>query len=102
MDPLPVACSLGARDLARRQAELRAGVLGQAFAVEPLGDGMRWRFGASDGLLARLGPLLDAERHCCRFLRIVLAAEPDQGTIVLEITGPEGTPEFLATWVQSP
>lgn len=39
--------------------------------------------------------MIDAERRCCRFLRFTLATEPDNGSIVLEVTGPPGTIAFL-------
>ena len=41
--------------------------------------------------------MLDAERQCCRFLRFRLTVEPNLGPIVLELSGPPGTEEFLAS-----
>jgi hypothetical protein len=99
---LPVACSLDSAALARRQTELRNGVLGEASAVEPLPDGMRWRFPESAGLFARLAPIVDAERQCCRFLRFALRSEPDLGEVTLEVTGPPGTHEVLTEWTAQP
>lgn len=99
MADLPIACSLDADELTRRQADLRASVLARATSVEGLGQGLRWRFSASADLMSRLGALIDAERRCCRFLRFVLHAEPDLGEVTLEVTGPEGTREFLARWL---
>ena len=40
--------------------------------------------------------VIDAERRCCRFLRFVLIVEPDDGPLWLELTGPEGTEDFLS------
>jgi hypothetical protein len=99
MAKLGVACSLDGAALAARQGELRGGVLGEAQSVERLPNGYRWRFDTRPDLLGRLGPILDAERRCCRFLSIALNAEADLGAVVLEITGPEGTPEFLEDWI---
>jgi hypothetical protein len=39
---------------------------------------------------------IDAERRCCRFLRFDLTVEPDAGPVVLDLTGPPGTREFIA------
>jgi hypothetical protein len=39
---------------------------------------------------------MEAERHCCRFLRFTLTVEPDEGQFILELTGPQGTREFVA------
>jgi hypothetical protein len=99
MSDLPVACSLDSAALARRQATLRSGALAEAVAVEPLPDGMRWRFRDSGDLFARLAPVIDAERACCRFLRIVVSAQPDLGEVTLDVTGPAGTRDVLAEWV---
>ena len=96
---LPVACSLSSPALTERRATLRTGVLASAIGAEALEDGYRWRFATAPDLLARLGAVLDAERTCCRFLRIRLEAEPEQGTTTLEVTGPPGTLEFLASWL---
>ena len=39
---------------------------------------------------------VDAERQGCRFLRFRITVEPDGGPIVLELTGPPGTREFIS------
>ena len=96
---LPIACALDERAMVSRQAELRAGVLADATSVERVPDGYRWRFRDSQDLFARLGPVIDAERHCCRFLQFAIAADPDLGSVTLDITGPEGTADFLEGWL---
>ena len=98
-DNLPVACSLDGGALAGRQSELRTSVLAEAESVERLADGYRWRFREGGELFARLGPIIDAERRCCRFLRFAITAEPDLGTVTVDITGPAGTADFLETWI---
>jgi hypothetical protein len=40
--------------------------------------------------------VVEAERHCCRFLRFIITVEPDQGQFALDLTGPQGTREFVA------
>ena len=99
MRDMPIACSLGGPALGRRQAELRASVLAEAEAVERLPDGYRWRFSHAPDLFGRLGPIIDAERHCCGFLHFALYAEQDRGRVTLEITGPAGTVGFLESWI---
>jgi hypothetical protein len=96
---LPVACTLDNREYAERQAALRAGVLAEARGVEPLDHGLRWRFASTPGLLARLAGVIDAERQCCRFLRITVDAAPALGEVTVEITGPAGTRDLLETWL---
>src|SRR5215203_1853884 len=96
---MPIACSLDAPALGRRQSELRKSVLAEAAAVERLPNGYRWRFAHASDLFTRLGPTIDAERHCCAFLRFDLSADQDGGTVTLDITGPAGTVDFLESWV---
>ena len=96
---LPIACTLTDRELARRRAELLSGVLRESKDVEALFNGYRWRFASAPDLLTRLATVIDAERHCCRFLTFDIHAEPDQGDVLLDVTGPEGTRAFLADWL---
>ncbi len=98
----PVACSLSSPALAERMAALRAGVFASAVGNESLESGHRWHFASAPDLLARLGGVLDAERTCCRLLHVRLEAEADLGTTTLDVTGPPGTREFLASWLAPP
>jgi hypothetical protein len=102
MTELPIVCSLDARHLAARLAALREGAFGDAAAIERLPNGLRCRFNAAGDIVARLGALIDAERQCCRFLRFALAVEPGLGQVTLEMTGPPGTAEFLASMLPEP
>jgi hypothetical protein len=43
--------------------------------------------------------MINAERQCCRFLRFQLTVEPDEGPLILDLTGPPGTRDFLAAMV---
>jgi hypothetical protein len=40
--------------------------------------------------------VIERERHCCRFLQFVLTVPPGGKPFRLDITGPDGTPDFLA------
>jgi len=94
MTDLPIACTLtpdALRD--RRQGLLSELVRGAEH--EMLADGLRLRFAASTETLSTIMHAVDAERQCCRFLRFVIAVEPDGGPISVELTGPPGTREFL-------
>ena len=102
MTDLPIACSLDAAALNRRQSELRAGVLAQAESVEPIAEGYRWHFRHAPDLFHRLGPIIDGERQCCPFLRFHVAADPDRGRITMEVSGPPGTADFLEGWINKP
>jgi hypothetical protein len=42
----------------------------------------------------------EAERRCCRFLRFGITVEPDAGPIILELSGPPGTREFVSALLE--
>lgn len=63
--------------------------------VTELNDGFRYQF-ASATLVPELGNLIHLEHQCCPFLTFRLTVEPEDGSVLLEMTGPEGTKEFLA------
>jgi hypothetical protein len=46
--------------------------------------------------------MIEGERECCRFLRFRLDAEPDRARVTLDVTGPDGTEDFLRTWLPGP
>jgi hypothetical protein len=96
MTDSPVICTLTPAALAARRAGLLADLVGRATAHEELPAGHRLRFAAGDDILAAIAHAIDAERRCCRFLRFDLAVEPDEGPVVLDLTGPPGTREFIA------
>lgn len=95
MPDLPVACTLDPGTLATRREGLLADLVRRAASREPLADGHRLRFSAAGETLALIARVIDAERRCCRFLRFQLTVDPDEGPVVLELTGPPGTREFI-------
>lgn len=92
---LPIVCTLGSAELEARRGQLSE-LLAQSNLRETIPKGGRWRFNPKDGLLAEIAAAIDAERHCCRFLRFRVVVEPAQGPFWLEVTGPPGAWEFLA------
>ena len=96
MTDLPVACTLGPAALKARREGLLAELVKNIEQHEDLPDGYRLRFAASDDVLALIARAIGAERQCCRFLRFQVTVEPDDGPMVLDLTGPPGTREFLS------
>ena len=90
-----IACALTSAELQSRGAELLPGLVARAVGRVPVANGVRWSFASTEGLLAELARVIDAERQCCRFLGFAVAAEPDGGPISLKVTGPPGTAQFL-------
>ena len=96
MNDLPVVCTLTPETVATRRAQLLPGLFRRAHASEATGDGYRLRFDASAETLHAIAAAIDAERHCCRFLRFELVVEPNEEALVLTLGGPSGTREFIA------
>jgi small multidrug resistance family-3 protein len=69
--------------------------VGRAKSREDLPEGLRLRFAPTAETVATIARAVEAERHCCRFLRFGITVEPDGGPVFLELTGPVGTREFL-------
>ena len=91
----PITCTLTAETIDIRRAALLLGLLERATSYETLPEGHRIRFAATRDFLAAVAQTIDAERQCCRLLRFVVTIEPDGGPMLLDITGPRGTREFL-------
>src|SRR5688500_4336368 len=95
--PHTIACTLTPIELASRRTELLPGLLSQADTQEMIPGGFRWSFSETQGLLNRVASIIEAERGCCRFLRFRLTIEPHGGPLWMEVTGPEGTQNFLSS-----
>ena len=90
----PIACTLTPGQINRDQ--LIPGLLKRAESTEALPNGYRLTFAPDTDTLRAIAETLDRERQCCRFLRFQLTIEPEGGAMVLDLTGPDGTREFLS------
>ena len=100
MNPdLPIACTLTPEELRRGREALLPGLIARAQAHEAVAGGFRFRFKSEAGLIPALAAMIEAERRCCRFLHFQVTAEPDEGPVWLEVTGPAGTTDLLAGWI---
>jgi hypothetical protein len=97
MNSLPIACNLTSTELQeRRRAILKK--LGDAIIeVEELADGFDYYFSAEGNRFKELADMIDLEHQCCPFLQFRVTVTAGGGPVRLEITGPEGTKEFLAS-----
>jgi hypothetical protein len=101
-EDLPVACSLTTPELREREQTVLAKIRSQAREVRDLDSGYALRFEPQDGVLLDLATLIDLERQCCPFLRFELKVLPANGPVWLELTGPQGTRDFLRTILELP
>src|SRR5438046_9098614 len=92
---LPVACSLTNAELQERRHDVLQKARSAVAEGRELENGYAYCFPADEKWLAELTTLVSLERQCCRFLRFVITVESGNGPIWLEMTGPEGSKEFL-------
>jgi|SRR5262245_20089331 len=93
---LPIMCTLTSAELGAMRDGLLPALVARACARERVAGGFRFQFASQPDLLKEAAAVIDAEHRCCRFLRFLLLVEPGEGPVWLEVTGPEGTSEFLA------
>jgi hypothetical protein len=99
---LPVACSLTGPELQERRHLVLRKVSAAVLEVKDLGDGYAYRFPTDEIWISELANLITFERQCCPFLRFNIRIEPGAGPIWLELSGPEGTKDFLTSLFDKP
>jgi hypothetical protein len=62
--------------LRARRAGLLSDLMGRAEGREDLPEGLRLRLAPTAETLATVARAVEAERHCCRFLRFGITVEP--------------------------
>ena len=93
--PLPIACTLTARELQERRETILRKVRHAVLDVRELEDGYAYSFPLDGEWLRELAAMIDLERQCCPFLSFRLTVEESKRLLLLEMTGPEGTKDFL-------
>ena len=95
LDNTPIACSLTTAELRAREATLLAQFKSAIVESEELQDGYTFRLTDDDESIQVVANLIIAERECCPFLAFNLVARPNRGPVIVRVTGPAATKEFL-------
>lgn len=95
MADLQIMCSLSERELGDRRRGSLAQLVASASERRFLEDGAILAFSAPDDVLPLILQVVAAERQCCRFLHFQLTFEAGLGPLIVEISGPPGTRQFL-------
>lgn len=93
----PIACTLSDSEFQQRRAEQLKTLARTVVKREELNDGFAYCFPSEIEWIGELAQFIAFERECCPFLQFALRIEPANGPIWLELTGPEGTKEFLTS-----
>lgn len=102
LDNTPIACSLATTEFRDREATLLAEFKAAVVETEELQDGYTFRLLEDGESIQVVANLIIAERECCPFLAFELAALPNRGPLIVRVTGPGGTKEFLRTLLCKP
>jgi hypothetical protein len=97
MNSLPIACNLTGAELQERRRTVLEKLRGAVVEVEELADGFAYSFSAEGNRFPELAAMIELERQCCPFLQFRVTVAASNGPISLEITGPEGTKDFLSS-----
>lgn len=94
---LTPTCKLTTPELQERKktviAELKALVLER----KETKTGVQYKFDGSDKMIDLLTSFIKTERLCCDFFSFDLSVESEEKFIWLELSGPEGTKDFIET-----
>jgi hypothetical protein len=96
-DDIPVACCLTSAELREREAALLAQFRSAVIGTEELRDGYAFHVPGDRKWIATIAEMIVAERECCPFLTFEFVAQPNMGPVVVRVTGPSGTKDFLKT-----
>ena len=91
----PIVCSLTPEVLKAGRAGLLPGLRERATQAEPTREGYQLTFTTSSDTLQAITRTIDAERQCCRWLRVDLSVMPEVGLTLLTLRGPPGARDFL-------
>ena len=101
-DKTPIACTLTAVELRDREAKLLAQFRSAIINTEEIQDGYAFHLPGEDQWIRLVVELIVAERECCPFLTFEVTALPNMGPIIVRVTGPAATKEFLKTLLCKP
>jgi len=93
----PLVCNPGALSpLQREQLESSARrLLEQVQETRQLVNGLGFRFPSQPALLVEIAEFIGRESLCCPFLDFTLEVRPAGGPVWLQLTGADGTKQFL-------
>jgi hypothetical protein len=90
-----IACSLTTVELRDREATLLAQFRSAVIETKELPEGYAFRLPGDGEWIRLVAEIIVAERECCPFLAFEVAALPNMEPVIVRVTGPTGTKEFL-------
>lgn len=94
---IPIRCELTDAELRHRRKDYLDKIAGALIESGELENGFKYRFRIADMLIQDLAEVIDLERRCCPFLNFKMSVESGKESVSLELTGPQGTKEMIAS-----
>lgn len=90
-----LTCKLTTPELQQRKKTVIAELKSQVLEKIETDQGFKYKFEGSDKMLDLLNSFIKTERLCCEFFVFNLTASSDAKFTWLELSGPEGTKDFI-------
>ncbi len=95
MEQAKLTCKLTTPELQQRKKTVIAELKSQVLEKIETDQGFKYEFEGSDKMLDLLNSFIKTERLCCDFFLFTLTASTDTKFTWLELSGPEGTKDFI-------
>lgn len=96
-DSTELSCKLTSKDLQERKATIIASLKKQVLEKKELQNGYAYRFSGTEKIMDDLIEFIKTERQCCDFFTFTLTFSGDGTEAWLELTGPDGSKDFIST-----
>jgi len=80
-----------------RKATVIANLQKELIEKKELKNGYAFKFKGTDAMVDELTSFIKTERECCSFFIFNLSVAGDKSAAWLELSGPEGTKDFIKT-----
>lgn len=90
-----LTCKLTTPELQQRKKTVIAELKNLLLEKTETENGFKYKFDGTDVMLDKLNEFIKTERLCCDFFVFTLTATSDAKATWLELSGPEGTKEFI-------
>lgn len=95
MEEAKLSCKLTTPELQERKKTVIAELKNLVLEKVETDKGFKYKFDGSDKTLDLLNNFIKTERLCCSFFVFTLTASSDATSSWLELSGPEGTKDFI-------
>ncbi len=90
-------CKLTTPELQQRKSTVIESLRKQVIQKNELANGYAFKFNGTDKMVDELIEFIKTERECCNFFTYTLLVKGDKSDIWLEMTGAQGTKDFIKT-----